>query len=62
MGAIGASPPLVLQVVDEFRQAARNAVEAGFDGVEIHAANVSACAHHVTHVPASLASNAQSLS
>ena len=27
------------QVVDEFRQAARNAVDAGFDGVEVHGAN-----------------------
>lgn len=26
-------------IVDDFRQAARNAVEAGFDGVEIHGAN-----------------------
>ena len=26
-------------IVDEFRQAARNAIEAGFDGVEIHGAN-----------------------
>lgn len=41
-----ASLPLDLQIVDEFRQAARNAVDAGFDGVEIHGANVSACAHH----------------
>ena len=39
--AEGASPPLILQVVDEFRQAARNAVDAGFNGVEIHGANVS---------------------
>lgn len=30
-----------LQLVDEFRQAARNAIDAGFDGVEIHGANVS---------------------
>ena len=27
------------QIVDDFRLAARNAVEAGFDGVEIHGAN-----------------------
>ena len=27
------------QVVDQFRQAARNAVDAGFDGVEVHGAN-----------------------
>ncbi len=27
------------QVVDEYRQAARRAVDAGFDGVEIHGAN-----------------------
>lgn len=26
-------------VIDEYRRAARNAVEAGFDGVEVHAAN-----------------------
>jgi len=26
-------------IVDDFRQAARNAIEAGFDGVEIHGAN-----------------------
>ena len=31
----------ILQVVDEFRQAARNAIDAGFNGVEIHGANVS---------------------
>lgn len=31
----------VLQLTDEFRQAARNAIDAGFDGVEIHGANVS---------------------
>lgn len=29
----------VLRVVDDFRVAARNAMEAGFDGVELHAAN-----------------------
>jgi len=40
-----ASMPRALQVteihaiVDEFRQAARNAMTAGFDGVELHAAN-----------------------
>jgi N-ethylmaleimide reductase len=27
------------QVIEEFRQAARNAIDAGFDGVEIHGAN-----------------------
>ncbi|RZC51469.1 hypothetical protein C5167_019894 [Papaver somniferum] len=27
------------QIVDDFRHAARNAIEAGFDGVEIHGAN-----------------------
>jgi len=27
------------QVVDQFRQAARNAVDAGFDGVQVHGAN-----------------------
>ena len=27
------------QVVDQFRQAARNAIDAGFDGVEVHGAN-----------------------
>ena len=32
---------VVLQIVDEFRQAARNAMDAGFNGVEIHGANVS---------------------
>lgn len=26
-------------IVDQFRQAARNAIDAGFDGVEIHGAN-----------------------
>lgn len=29
----------VVQVIKEFRQASKNAIEAGFDGVEIHAAN-----------------------
>lgn len=29
----------VSQVVKEYRQAALNAMKAGFDGVEIHAAN-----------------------
>ncbi|CAN1175520.1 Putative 12-oxophytodienoate reductase 11 [Linum perenne] len=39
------SPPRQLtteeipQIVDDFRTAARNAIEAGFDGVEIHGAN-----------------------
>ena len=31
----------MMQVVDEFRQAARNAIDAGFSGVEVHGANVS---------------------
>ncbi|KAI4168645.1 MAG: hypothetical protein LQ343_006226 [Gyalolechia ehrenbergii] len=30
----------ILTVVDRFAQAARNAMEAGFDGVEVHGANV----------------------
>lgn len=29
----------IKQVVEEYRQAARNALEAGFDGIELHAAN-----------------------
>ncbi|KAK6131851.1 hypothetical protein DH2020_034404 [Rehmannia glutinosa] len=29
----------ISQVIDDFRMAAKNAIEAGFDGVEIHAAN-----------------------
>ena len=29
-------------MVQIFRQAARNAIDAGFDGVEVHGANVSA--------------------
>jgi len=29
----------IKQVIEEFRQGARNAIEAGFDGVEIHGAN-----------------------
>ncbi len=39
------SPPRALRteevagVVDQFRQAARNAVDAGFDGIEVHGAN-----------------------
>ncbi len=37
---------MVLQIVDEFRQAARNAIDAGFNGVEIHGANVSLCPRH----------------
>lgn len=44
-GRIPASPPRALKtdeiarVVDDFAQAATNAMEAGFDGVEIHGAN-----------------------
>ena len=34
----------MLQMVDVFRQAARNAIDVGFDGVEVHGANVS-CSH-----------------
>ena len=26
-------------IVDQFRQAARNCIDAGFDGVEVHGAN-----------------------
>ncbi|WP_208588520.1 oxidoreductase [Gracilibacillus suaedae] len=29
----------IYQIIDDYRQAARNAMEAGFDGVEIHAAH-----------------------
>jgi N-ethylmaleimide reductase len=29
----------IAQIVDDFRQAARRAIEAGFDGVEVHGAN-----------------------
>ena len=29
----------VVRVVDQFRQAARNAIDAGFDGIEVHGAN-----------------------
>ncbi len=44
-GFVQASTPRALTeqeihgVVDDYRQAARNAMEAGFDGVELHAAN-----------------------
>jgi N-ethylmaleimide reductase len=44
-GFVDASPPQalaieeVVNVVDDFRKAAHNAKEAGFDGVEIHGAN-----------------------
>lgn len=31
---------LTVQITEEFRQAARNAMDAGFDGIEIHGANV----------------------
>lgn len=41
----GLSLQLIVQVVDDFRQAARNAMDAGFDGIELHAANVSICLH-----------------
>ena len=29
----------IKKVVDQFRQGARNSIDAGFDGVEIHSAN-----------------------
>ena len=32
---------MFVQLIDEFRQAARNAIDAGFHGVEVHGANVS---------------------
>ena len=32
---------MLVQLIAEFRQAARNAIDAGFHGVEIHGANVS---------------------
>ncbi|KAI3963629.1 hypothetical protein MKW92_028454 [Papaver armeniacum] len=37
----GCTPAIdeIPQIVDDFRRAARNAIEAGFDGVEIHGAN-----------------------
>lgn len=44
-GFVQASPPRALStaevraIVEEYRQAARNAMAAGFDGVELHAAN-----------------------
>ncbi|CAD5106105.1 alkene reductase [Zestomonas carbonaria] len=44
-GFVQASMPRALattevrEIVEQFRQAARNAVDAGFDGVELHAAN-----------------------
>ncbi len=44
-GFVDVSPPRALAIdeipgiVDEFRSAARNAIEAGFDGVEVHGAN-----------------------
>ena len=40
----------MLQMVAVFRQAARNAIDAGFDGVEVHGANVSCCGPHIQHV------------
>lgn len=39
----GTKDMLVLQMVQVFRQAARNAIDAGFDGVEVHGANVCPC-------------------
>ena len=33
------TPPEIAVIVEDFAQAARNAIEAGLDGVEIHAAN-----------------------
>src|SRR3981081_3793280 len=42
---VGYAPPVALQpseipgVIDAYRQAAKNALKAGFDGVEIHGAN-----------------------
>lgn len=44
-GQIQASEPVeidlhgVIQIIEDFRRAARNAMDAGFDGVEIHAGN-----------------------
>ncbi|GHA73782.1 alkene reductase [Cognatilysobacter bugurensis] len=44
-GFVDVSEPRALEldeipgVIEEFRRAARNAIEAGFDGVEVHAAN-----------------------
>jgi N-ethylmaleimide reductase len=44
-GFVEVSPPRALRddelpgLVDDYRQAARSAIEAGFDGVEVHAAN-----------------------
>lgn len=29
----------IIQIIDDYRQAAKNAIEAGFDGVEVHAGN-----------------------
>ena len=33
------TPEDIKKVVDQFRQGARNSLDAGFDGVEIHSAN-----------------------
>ncbi len=33
------TPEEIKMVVDQFRQGARNSLDAGFDGVEIHSAN-----------------------
>ena len=44
-GFVDVSPPRALRddeipgLIDDYRTAARNAIEAGFDGVEVHAAN-----------------------
>ena len=44
-GVRGCSPPRALrldempEIVEQFRQAARNAIDSGFDGVEVHGAN-----------------------
>lgn len=48
-----------MQIVDDFRQAARNAVDAGFDGVEVHGANVSSCVRQLLQILKLLLCNAQ---